>query len=200
MDDLAATGGAGDGELWARARAGEPDCFGVLFDRYADAIRSYCARRTGSLDAADELVSIVFLEAWRRRDEVELTGGVALPWLYGVARRTVQRRWRSSLRHRRALARLPAALITPDHADQVAARVDDERRLREVSRAFAQLPPADQDVLALCAGQGLDYAAAAVALGVPVGTVRSRLSRARTRLRELDRGRPLTPSLNEELS
>ncbi|MEU8819895.1 RNA polymerase sigma factor [Actinoplanes sp. NPDC048796] len=172
----------GDGELWRRAIAGDPDSFGVLFDRHGDAIHSYCARRTGSLDTADDLVSIVFLEAWRRRHDVELIDGKALPWLYGIARRTIQRRWRTTRRHRAALDRLPAIANEPDHADGVAARLDDQRQLARLQAAFARLRPAEQEVLTLCVWQGLDYASAALALGVPIGTVRSRLSRARARL------------------
>jgi RNA polymerase sigma-70 factor (ECF subfamily) len=173
---------AGDGELWRRARQGEAECFGVLFDRHGEAVRAFCARRTGSADAADDLVSIVFLEAWRRRSDVELIDGNALPWLYGIARRTIQHRWRTALRHRRALDRLPPAPATPDHADEVAGRLDDERHLAQLRAALERLRPPDRDVLVLCVWQGLTYAEAAVALGVPVGTVRSRLSRARSRL------------------
>jgi RNA polymerase sigma factor (sigma-70 family) len=173
---------ADDGELWQRARAGEPECFGVLFDRHGEAVRAFCARRTGSLDAADDLVSIVFLEAWRRRDDVELVDGNALPWLYGIARFTIQHRWRTALRHRRALSRLASAASAPDHADEVVARLDDERHLARLRAAFQRLGTADRDVLTLCVWQGLSYAEAAVALNVPVGTVRSRLSRARSRL------------------
>jgi RNA polymerase sigma factor (sigma-70 family) len=172
----------GDDELWRRARDGEADCFGVLFDRHGEAVRAFCARRTGSVDVADDLVSIVFLEAWRRRGEVELVDGNALPWLYGIARRTMQHRWRTALRHRRAVDRLTPAAATPDHADEVAGRLDDERHLARLRRAFQRLRPADRDVLVLCVWQRLSYAEAAVALGVPVGTVRSRLSRARSRL------------------
>lgn len=194
--------GADDGELWRRAVNGEPECFGVLFDRHAEAVRAFCARRTGGLDAADDLVSIVFLEAWRRRDDVELVDGNALPWLYGVARRSVQHRWRTALRHRRALARLPPAAATADHADEVAARVDDGRHLARLRQTLARLRPAERDVLVLCVWQGLSYADAAVALGVPVGTVRSRLSRARARLDALaEAPDPLTfPTPRQELS
>ncbi|MGN9809939.1 RNA polymerase sigma factor [Micromonospora sp. BQ11] len=173
---------ADDGELWRRARQGEAECFGVLFDRHGEAVRALCARRTGSSDAADDLVSIVFLEAWRRRGEVELVDGNALPWLYGIARRTMQHRWRTALRHRRALERLTPAPATPDHADEVAGRLDDDRHLARLRAALERLRPPDRDVLLLCVWQGLSYAEAAVALGVRVGTVRSRLSRARSRL------------------
>ncbi|MFI7215894.1 RNA polymerase sigma factor [Micromonospora maritima] len=173
---------ADDGELWQRARQGEAECFGVLFDRHGGAVRAFCARRTGSIDAADDLVSIVFLEAWRRRGEVELVDGNALPWLYGIARRTIQHRWRTAVRHRRALERLAPAPAMPDHAEEVAGRLDDERHLARLRAALERLRPPDRDVLLLCVWQGLTYAEAAVALGVPVGTVRSRLSRARSRL------------------
>jgi RNA polymerase sigma factor (sigma-70 family) len=182
VSDTAEIERADDGELWRRACQGEAECFGVLFDRHAAAVRAFCARRTGSIDAADDLVSMVFLEAWRRRAEVELIDSNALPWLYGIARRTMQHRWRTALRHRRALERLGPAPATPDHADDVAARLDDERHLVRLGAAFRRLKPSDRDVLVLCVWQGLTYAEAAVALGVPVGTVRSRLSRARSRL------------------
>ncbi|MGX6604988.1 RNA polymerase sigma factor [Micromonosporaceae bacterium Da 78-11] len=182
MNDTADMTRADDGELWRRARDGEPECFGVLFDRHVGAVRAFCARRTGSTDAADDLVSIVFLEAWRRRGEVELVDGNALPWLYGIARRTIQHRGRTALRHRRALGRLAPAPPTPDHADEVAGRLDDERHLARLRAALGRLRPSDRDVLVLCVWQGLTYAEAAVTLDVPVGTVRSRLSRARSRL------------------
>jgi RNA polymerase sigma factor (sigma-70 family) len=182
VSDTADMTRADDGELWRRACQGEAECFGVLFDRHGEAVRAFCARRTGSMDAADDLVSMVFLEAWRRRAEVELIDSNALPWLYGIARRSMQHRWRTALRHRRALHRLAPAPAMPDHADEVAGRLDDERHLARLRAAFERLRPPDRDVLVLCVWQGLTYAEAAVALGVPVGTVRSRLSRARSRL------------------
>jgi RNA polymerase sigma factor (sigma-70 family) len=182
VSDTADMTRADDGELWRRACQGEAECFGVLFDRHGEAVRAFCARRTGSMDAADDLVSMVFLEAWRRRAEVELIDSNALPWLYGIARRSMQHRWRTALRHRRALHRLAPASAMPDHADEVAGRLDDERHLARLRAAFERLRPPDRDVLVLCVWQGLTYAEAAVALGVPVGTVRSRLSRARSRL------------------
>lgn len=73
----------------------------------------------------------------------------------------------------------------PDHADLVAGRVDDRRRLAAVLTALARLRRPEREVLTLCLWEGLEYTEAAEALGIPVGTVRSRLSRARTRLRKL---------------
>jgi RNA polymerase sigma-70 factor (ECF subfamily) len=176
--------GLTDGDLWRRAAGGDGQAFGLIFDRHGEAVRSYCARRSGSLELADDLVSIVFLEAWRQRETVEFVDGLVLPWLYGVARRSLLHRRRTAARHRAALARLPRELVIADHADGVAERLDDRAHLHEIQGAMARLRPIDRDVLVLCVWQGLDYTSAAVALGVPVGTVRSRLNRARERLRD----------------
>ncbi|MGI4894357.1 MAG: RNA polymerase sigma factor [Janthinobacterium lividum] len=188
MDDSADA--AGDDELWGRAAAGDVDSFGDLFTRHHHAVRSYCHQRTGSMADAEDLTSIVFLEAWRRRNEVELHGTSLLPWFLAVAGRTIRHRWRTTRRHRAALARMPLELTSPDHADLVAERLDLGADLAAARRAFDRLAPNDQDVLAVCAGRGLDYAAASIALGVPIGTVRSRLSRARARLRHLTQTKP----------
>jgi RNA polymerase sigma factor (sigma-70 family) len=176
-----------DAELWQRAVAGEPPAFGVLFERHSRSVYNFCFRRTADWSRAEELTAVVFLEAWRRRHDVRLENdGAALPWLLGVATNVVRNSWRSHRRQRAAMARVPFER-EPDFAADVDARLDDERRMRTVLRTLGRLPRADRDVLALCVWQELSYEEAALALGVPVGTVRSRLSRARSRLRELTR-------------
>jgi RNA polymerase sigma factor (sigma-70 family) len=108
-----------------------------------------------------------------------------LPWLIGVAHNVVRNVWRSRLRHRRALSRI--RVEDADGAvDDVARRIDDERRMVQVRELVSRLSAADRAVLELCAWAGVSYGEASVVLGVPVGTVRSRLSRARSRLRELE--------------
>ncbi|MUN40320.1 MULTISPECIES: RNA polymerase sigma factor [Actinomadura] len=179
-----------DAEMWRRAVEGEAEAFGVLFDRHSRAVYNHCFRRAGDWSAAEELTSVVFLEAWRRRAEVRLDGDSALPWLLGVAANVARNRDRARRRHRDALARLPERPDASDHADDVAERLDAERAMARLLRLVRRLSPDDQDVLALCAADGLSYAQAAVALGVPVGTVRSRLSRAKSRLRELAANEP----------
>lgn len=177
---------ATDEELWRKAAKGDPSAFGALFERHGDAVYNHCFRRTGSWEAAEDLASVVFLEAWRRRRDVSLSGESILPWLLAVANNVVRNRDRSLRRHRRLLAKLPPSVVSPDDpAEDAAARVDDERAMRRVLQVFTRLLPDEQDVLALCVWAGLSYADAAVALGIPVGTVRSRLSRAREHLRKL---------------
>jgi RNA polymerase sigma factor (sigma-70 family) len=175
---------ATDAELWRRASSGETAAFGALFERHAKPVYNYCFRRTADWSLAEDLTSIVFLEAWRRRSEVSLADERLLPWLLGVATNVLRNRRRAERRHRAAMARLPRE-HTADFALDADARLDDERQMADVLRAIARLPRREQDVLALCSWAGLSYEDAARALGLPIGTVRSRLSRGRRRLREL---------------
>lgn len=172
----------GDGALWARARDGDASAFGVLFERHGRTIYNYCFRRTADWAVAEDLMSVVFLVAWRKRGRVELHQDSALPWLYGVAANVLRDHARSRRRHAAALRRLPAGVPDAEPAEIVAGRVDDERRMGEVLDGVARLTRPQRDVLSLCAWEGLTYEEAAVALGVPVGTVRSRLARARQSL------------------
>jgi RNA polymerase sigma factor (sigma-70 family) len=174
-----------DSSLWSRARSGDSDAFGLLFERHAKAIYNFCFRRTGSWDAAEDLLSIVFLEAWRRRDQ-ELPPGKVLPWLYGIATNVVRNRRRSERRFRAALSRVPAPRPEAGFESDAEEQLDDERRAKDALALLGRLPQREQDVFVLCAWSELSYEDAALALGLPVGTVRSRLSRARGRLRELD--------------
>ena len=176
---------ADDSLLWERSRAGDADAFTALFERHARTIYIYCFRRIGDWSAAEDLLSVVFLEAWRRRDK-QLPPGKVLPWLYGIATNVVRNRRRAERRYRAALSRVPAAESVADFGQDVAGRVDDERQLRHALTLLARLPRRQQEVFVLCAWSGLGYDDAAFALGVPAGTVRSRLSRARRALEELD--------------
>ena len=108
-----------------------------------------------------------------------------MPWLLGVATNLARNQQRALRRHRAALERLAPSLIEDDFVDDLAGRLDDERTVRDLLRLVDRLPRREREVLALCAWDGLGYAEAAVALGVPVGTVRSRLFRARRRLEQV---------------
>ena len=125
---------------------------------------------------------MVFLEAWRHRAAPVIGSDMVLPWLYGVATNVLNNQRRSLRRQRAALQRVPDAGVTPDFADAAADRLDAEAQMRALLDAIADLSSRDQEVLALCCWQGLSYEETAVALAVPVGTVRSRLARARARV------------------
>ena len=186
----------GDRELWRLAGDGDSAAFGQLFDRHASAVYNHLFRRTASWSEAEDLTSAVFLQAWRGRARVVIDRESALPWLLGVANHVLNNSRRASRRYRAALARVvpPDALVS-GHADAVAAAVDSERRMAELRRAVAELPRHEREVVELCAWSGLDQKGAAVALGVSVGTVKSRMHRARRRLEarlgdDRDRVRP----------
>jgi RNA polymerase sigma-70 factor (ECF subfamily) len=156
--------------------------FGELFDRYVDRVHGFCLRRCGDWEVAQDLTSSTFLEAWRHRDRVVLTEATALPWLLGVAFNLSRNASRSQRRFQAAVARLPRDDVSADHADAVAERLDDQRRVREALEAVGRLSDDERAVIALVALGDLTYEEAALALRVPVGTVRSRLFRARRRL------------------
>ncbi|MGX9888520.1 RNA polymerase sigma factor [Streptomyces sp. NPDC002276] len=165
-----------------RIRAGDHDAFGDLFDAYARSVYNHAFRLTGDWAQAEDIVSLAFLDAWRLRDTVDEEGGSLRPWLLGIATNVTRNTRRAARRHAAAVSRLPPAEAERDFADEVAARLDDAAELALVQTALTTLRRAEREVLALCVWSGLDYRAAAEALGVPVGTVRSRLSRARTKL------------------
>lgn len=175
-----------DRDLWQRAASGDGDAFAEVYQRYAGRIYGYCFRRTASWSTAQDLTSVVFLEAWRKRSDVAFDDdGSVIAWLFGVANNVVRNSQRSMRRHQLALQRLPDPVVEPDFAEDAAARLDDEDRMARVLAALARLSDSDRELLALAAWSGLDQRQIADALGVPVGTVKSRLSRARDRLRTL---------------
>ncbi len=180
-----------DRELWDRSVGGDTESFGTLFERHARTVYNHCFRRTASWADAEELVSTVFVEAWRRRGEVQPIGESMRPWLLGVANNVLRNHRRSQGRYRAALARLPRPGAQPDPADDVAGRLADEQQMRRVLALVEQLPRRDQEVLSLCAWSQLSYKEAALVLDVAVGTVRSRLARARARLADLEGNLPV---------
>jgi RNA polymerase sigma-70 factor (ECF subfamily) len=171
-----------DTNLRRRIRAGDHDAFGDLFDAYARSVYNHAYRLTGEWAVAEDVVSLTFLDAWRLRDRLDEEGGSVRPWLLGIATNVTRNTRRAGRRHAAAVSRLPRDETVRDFADEVAGRLDDTARLADVRTALAKLRRTEREVLALCVWSGLDYRAAAEALGVPVGTVRSRLSRARTKL------------------
>ncbi len=173
-----------DTELWTRVQTGDAQAFGSLYARHANAVYAYCFSRSADWALADELTSIVFLEAWRRRKDVALREGTLLPWLLGVATNASRNQRRSMRRFRAALERLPPLEPERDFAGDLTERLEVQEQMRVVLEEIRRLPTIEQDVLTLCVWEGLTSAEAAIALGIPQGTVRTRLMRARGRLRQ----------------
>ncbi|HVW48559.1 MAG TPA: sigma-70 family RNA polymerase sigma factor [Solirubrobacterales bacterium] len=169
-----------DGEAIA-ASLSDPRAFGVIFERHFDEIHGYLRRRLDR-QLADELASQTFLVAFDGRARFDRRRADARPWLFGIATNLTRNHRRREIRELRALAELaPEAVIG---IEGVEARVDAERRRGALARALADLPAEEADVLLLLVWAELDQGEIAEALGIPPGTVKSRLSRARRRLRD----------------
>lgn len=176
----------GDGEAMAGSVA-DPELFMVVFERHYAAIARYLARRLPP-DVAADLASETFVRAFAARARFEPSRDDALPFLYGIAANLIRRHRRSEERMLRAYARAGAAASARETAE-----LSDTAALAAVLR---ELRPVEREVLLLYAWAGLDYEQIAQALEIPVGTVRSRLSRTRRRLRERVEP-PLLPTREE---
>jgi RNA polymerase sigma factor (sigma-70 family) len=174
-----------DQVLWERARGGDAEAFGDLYETYARTVRGYCLWRTGSTQVAEDATATVFLEAWHKRERLRLTTDTAAPLLLGIANNVMRHQWRSLRRHRDAIERIKGgstADLNGDPEAEVMSKLEALRRVREAGEAIRALPRREQEVLALIAWGELTYEETAEALEIPVGTVRSRLARARWRL------------------
>jgi RNA polymerase sigma factor (sigma-70 family) len=188
---------AADDELLAMARS-EPEAFGELFKRHSRSVYAYCARRTGDLDLAEDLTSVVFMEAFRRRRKLHLSNASALPWLLGVANNVARNADRSVRRYRSALDRLPALTNSASSEDEAIERLQAQDALARALDAISALTRAEQDVVLLVLWSELTYADAATALDIPVGTVRSRLASARAKFNgSTTVMKTITPSIQE---
>lgn len=157
-----------------------PSRFAELFDRHWPRIHRYCVGRTG--DAGEDIAAEVFRVAFADRARFDTEQSDASPWLYGIATNLIRRHFRSHARGERALARLDRER-GGDPTDETLDRIEASRLGPELAIALGSMDAADRDALLLHAWADLTYAQIADATGVPVGTVRSRIHRARSRMR-----------------
>ncbi len=168
-----------------RASLVEPGGFGAVFDRHATVVFRYLVRRVG-VDDAEVLLGDVFRIAFEKRSAYDCNRANARPWLYGIATNLLAHHRRSEARRIAATARLLTAQQPgEDPTERVVARLDAVDLWPEIADAVARLPEGERDALLLYVWEELGYDEIAAALDVPVGTVRSRLNRARRTLREL---------------
>jgi RNA polymerase sigma factor (sigma-70 family) len=161
----------------------QPAAFAELFDRHARAVNAFATYRVGR-HSADDVLSETFLVAFRRRADFDTAADSASPWLFGIASRLIRRHRAEEAKQWRSFAE---SISRQEHSslgglEDAMARVDAEREVEALRVRIAALAPKDRETLLLYAWEGLSYEEVAVALGVPVGTVRSRLSRVRKRL------------------
>ena len=175
----------GDGAV-IRASLGDPEHFGLIFDRHADAIHGFLWRRAGA-GAADELLSEVFCVGFERRARFELDRANARPWLYGIATHQLQHWWRGRARADAAYQRLGRAEPSSAHLDidALVARLDAAGASAALRAFLGTLAPDRVDLLVLWACEQLSYPELAEALDLPIGTIRSRIHRLRATATEL---------------
>ena len=170
-----------DNEIIRRSRD-NPATFSELYDRHAAIIHRYAARRVGE-HAADDIMSETFLVAFERRADFDDSRDDARPWLYGIATTLLKKHARLEARAWKGLIAAGAAELDHDAIDALGSRVDAELAVKKLASALKRMPARDRDTLLLYAWGDLDYEGVAQALDVPIGTVRSRLNRARLTLR-----------------
>ena len=169
-----------DGRLLQRS-LDDPRAYGAIFERHFDTIFGYAARRVGR-QFAEEIATETFTQAFDRRRTFDFDRDDAAPWLFGIAANLLRRHWRTERRRLAAYARSTERSVS--HPDEVP-RID-------VLAALDALSGDEREALFLFAVADLSYEEIAVALSVPVGTVRSRLARARERVRRVVGDQPLT--------
>jgi RNA polymerase sigma-70 factor (ECF subfamily) len=172
-----------DAELLLQS-ASEPAAFEAIFSRHVRAIHGYVARRVES-SIVEELVAETFAIAFDRRRGYRREYPDARPWLFGIATNLIRRRRRSERARLAAYARVDREPVGDEAQDEAVSRADARAGRAELAAALAKLRSGDRDALLLMAWGELSYEEIAAALEIPVGTVRSRINRARRRLREL---------------
>jgi RNA polymerase sigma factor (sigma-70 family) len=160
----------------------EPERFAEVFDRHYAEIHAYVSRRLGS-SLADDLASETFLIAFDRRGRYDVAHPSARSWLYGIASNLISRHRRAEMRRYRALARADAVHAVDGLVEGVAARLDAEALRGRLAAALVEMSERDREVLLLVAWAQLSCEEAAQAAGIPAGTARSRLHRARRQTR-----------------
>ncbi|MFI7698645.1 RNA polymerase sigma factor [Nonomuraea sp. NPDC049480] len=171
---------------WAARAPGalDADGFAEVFGAYFGEIHTYVAQRLGP-DHAEDVVAETFLTAFRKRASYDPSRAAVRTWLYGIATNLIGKHRRLEARTLRALGRCGPDGDAPGHEDSVAVRVSAQSLRPELAAALAGLDRRDRDVLLLVALAGLSHDEIATALGIPYGTVGSRLNRARKKLRAL---------------
>lgn len=162
--------------------ARDPAVFASLYDRHAEKVYRYVAQRIGD-HVAEDVMAETFLVAFERRGSYDVTIRDARPWLLGIATRLIRKHSRVEATARKGISADLAAQVAPDFIEQAGARIDAERLTDRLGKALRRLSEKDREMLLLYAWGDLDYASIAEAMQVPVGTVRSRLNRARRQLR-----------------
>jgi RNA polymerase sigma-70 factor (ECF subfamily) len=158
--------------------------FPALFEEYYDQIAAYAMRRQVDRFAAEDIAQMTFLEAYDRRATYDYRKGSPRGWLFGIATNLMRRHFRCERRRLRAYGRAASREVQPpDVWDETCGRLDANRSVGAIATALATLSRGDYEVLTMHCWAELSHDEIAAAAGIPKGTVKSRLSRARQHMR-----------------
>lgn len=177
-------GNSGDGEegLWHRSIQGQGDAFGVLYDLHRDRIFRHAYRLCGNHHDAEDIMASSFLELWRRRKQVRVVEGSILPWLLVTTTNMARNRARAALRYRRLLSSLPRTQEDSDAAADPYGRYQNQLD-QDLAAALSTLSAEDLHLVSLVVFEEHTIAAAATVLKLTPAAAKSRMHRARQRLR-----------------
>jgi RNA polymerase sigma factor (sigma-70 family) len=158
----------------------DPGAFAIIFDRYWPRLHTFCTARAGA--AGEDIAAETFRIAFDDRSRFDGRAGGMRPWLFGIATNLLRHHFRSVARGRRATVRSRSSEVDVS-ADDALGRIEADSLGPALAAALATLSAPDRDTLLLLAWGGLGYDEIALATATPVGTVRTRIHRARTRVR-----------------
>ncbi|WP_223692245.1 RNA polymerase sigma factor [Leifsonia poae] len=174
-----------DLDLLRQASEGDGDAFARLFRRHRDRVFRHTLRLANTPSDAEDLVALTFAEVWRKRNRISSDDSSILPWLLVTASNLARNNVRAFRRHQALLAKMPAPEPIADHSSDVLDRLQHDDIAARVRESFERLDDRDREILSLCVLEEMSTQQVANLLRVPTGTVKSRLSRARTRLAEI---------------
>ncbi|MFC7432176.1 MULTISPECIES: RNA polymerase sigma factor [unclassified Agrococcus] len=186
-----------DAQLWAAVVRGDGVAFAAVFDRHGDRVWRHVWRMMQHRQDAEDVVSATFAEAWRKRARVRIVDDSLLPWLLVTATNCARNAGRSRRRLDRLIAHIPRADDAPDAADVVGDRQEAADAKTAVAAALRALPPADASLIALVMLEEVPLADAARALGIGYGAAKTRIHRARARMRAQLEAAGIAPALEE---
>jgi RNA polymerase sigma-70 factor (ECF subfamily) len=172
-----------DERLWSRSIKGDGEAFRVLYIRYRDRIFRHAYRLSGDRQDAEDIMATAFLELWRRRAKVRVVEGSILPWLLVTTTNTARNSGRAALRYRRLLDSLPRRSETSDPMGDDLFLSYRDALDKDLARALGALNSTDLHLVSLVVFEDFTIAAAAAVLELTPGSAKTRMHRARQRMK-----------------
>ncbi|MGY4544047.1 RNA polymerase sigma factor (sigma-70 family) [Arthrobacter sp. UYNi723] len=168
--------------LWSRSLNGDGEAFGVLYDRHRDRVFRHAYRLAGNHHDAEDVMAAAFLELWRRRAKVRVVDGSILPWLLVTTTNTARNNGRAALRYRKLLDALPR---TDESSEPMKTELASPQETldKDFAKALGTLSAEDLHLVSLVVFEAYPLAAAATVLNMTPGAAKTRMHRAKQRMK-----------------